>query len=179
MKLTKFNDIPKFTNPGRYHVDQSFPYLVEFIQREVAEENLVMNPDFQRGHVWTQRQQEAYIEFLLRGGTSGRDVYFNHPGWNEPVEPGAYCEYTCVDGLQRITAIQRFVNNEIKAFGSYFREFTDKAHLTMNTIRVHINDLKTRKEVLTWYLEMNSGGTPHSKKELDRVKALLESENAN
>jgi hypothetical protein len=37
---------------------------------------------------------------------------------------------------------------------------------------VHVNDLKSKKEVLTWYIEMNAGGTPHSKEEIDRVTAL-------
>jgi hypothetical protein len=45
-----------------------------------------------------------------------------------------------------------------------------------NNIIWHVNDLKTREEVLIWYLEMNSGGTPHTKEELDRVKRMLEKE---
>lgn len=173
MKITEFKKIPTFTNPGRYAIDQSLDYLVKFIQTEVDEYGLVLNPDFQRGHVWTEQQQIAYIKFLLRNGQTGRDLYFNNPSWHTEVPPGAYNDYVCVDGLQRITAIQRFVNNEIQVFGSYFREFTDKRHINMNTVRVHINDLSTRDEVLTWYIEMNDGGTPHSKQEIERVKAML------
>ena len=86
---------------------------------------------------------------------------------------GAYNNYVCVDGLQRITAISHFVHNELKVFGSYFREFTDSPSIIENTIRVHINDLKSYEEVLTWYIEMNSGGTPHSEREIERVKTLL------
>lgn len=33
-----------------------------------------------------------------------------------------------------------------------------------------MNDLKTEKEVLQWYIDMNSGGTPHSNMEIERVK---------
>ena len=79
-----------------------------------------------------------------------------------------------MDGLQRITAISRFVHNEIKVFGSYFKEYTDSPRIVMDTIRVNINDLKTRREVLQWYIDMNAGGTPHSKEEIDRVRGLLE-----
>lgn len=46
--------------------------------------------------------------------------------------------------------------------------------LPINTMHVHINDLKTRQEVLGWYIEMNAGGTPHSKKEIARVQSLLD-----
>lgn len=173
MAITEFKKIPKFTNPGKYQVDNALPYLVHFIEEEVNEYGLILNPDFQRGHVWTEAQQIAYIEFLLREGTSGRDIYLNNPSWHHSVPDGAYNDYVCVDGLQRITAITRFIHNEIKVFGSYFKDFTDPRNITLNTVRVHINDLQTRDEVLTWYLEMNSGGTPHTKEELDRVKAML------
>lgn len=172
-KMTEFAKIPQFTKPGQYAVDYGFTYLIDFVDEEIATAGLVMEPDFQRGHVWTERQQAAYVEFLLRGGLTGRDLYFNNPGWNQPVGPGEYADYVCVDGLQRITAIRRFVENDIKVFGSFFNEYTDKRRLGLNTIRVHINDLKTKDEVLRWYLEMNSGGTPHTKRELARVKNLL------
>ena len=91
--------------------------------------------------------------------------------WHNAVPDGAYDDFVCVDGLQRITAILRFLGNEFPAFGSYYREFEDRLSIT-NTVRVHVNDLKSKKEVLTWYIEMNAGGTPHSKEEIDRVTAL-------
>jgi len=37
-----------------------------------------------------------------------------------------------------------------------------------------VNNLKTRKEVLQWYIEFNSGGTVHTDAEIQRVKKLLE-----
>ena len=39
----------------------------------------------------------------------------------------------------------------------------------------NVNNLKTKKEVLKWYLEMNTGGTVHTKDELNKVKGMLES----
>ena len=34
------------------------------------------------------------------------------------TKPDTYKDFVCVDGLQRITSIQRFINNEIKVFNS-------------------------------------------------------------
>lgn len=68
----------------------------------------------------------------------------------------------------------RYYNNEIKAFGYYYKEMEGRPD---NIIKISVNNLKTRKEVLQWYVEMNSGGTPHSKEEINKVKNLLLEEN--
>lgn len=172
-QYTSFRAIPKLTRDGHYGADYPLPSLVRWVKEKVAEEGLLMEPDFQRGHVWTEKQQIAFIEFILRGGKSGRVLYFNNPSWNHQVEADAYNDFVCVDGLQRFTAIRRFIENEIMVFGSYYNEYTDKLDTSMNTMRVNINDLPTKAAVLQWYLEMNDGGTPHSNEEISRVKAML------
>ena len=81
----------------------------------------------------------------------------------------------CVDGLQRLTAALAFLHDEIPAFGHYYSEYEDKLPFDVDFI-FNVNDLKTKAEVLQWYIEMNAGGTPHDSKEIDRVKALLSAE---
>lgn len=174
MKCTRFADIPKFISQGNYAVDYPIDYLIKWLNEEEQEMGLQLCPDFQRGHVWTEPQQIAFVEFLLRGGKSDRDLYFNCPSWHRQVPEGAYNDYVCVDGLQRITAIRRFINNEIRAFGSYRSEYTDNPRILQDTLRVHVNDLKTKREVLQWYLEMNAGGTPHTDEEINRVRKMME-----
>ncbi|MBR0312818.1 MAG: DUF262 domain-containing protein [Oscillospiraceae bacterium] len=165
-----FDEIPRFTKQASWRADMDIETLVKRIEVWVDEYGLQLNPDFQRGHVWTEEQQIAFVEFIPRGGMTGRDLYFNHPGWMVDFEG----EFVCVDGLQRITALQRFANNEIKPFGQYFREFGGRLNLLHHYMTAHINNLKTRKEVLRWYIEMNEGGTPHSKEEIARVRTLME-----
>lgn len=177
MKLTKFADIPQFTSKGTYQVNYPLSSLVKYIEEEVKEMGLQLNPDFQRGHVWTEEQQVAWLEYHLRGGKSGNTIYLNNPFWNSVMEPkqGEYSDYVCVDGLQRITAAQRFIYNEIKVFGSYFDEYEDKLRLVNdNTIILNVNNLKSKEEVLQWYIDMNAGGTPHSKEEIQRVQKMME-----
>ena len=82
MKYTKFKEIPQFTRDGSYAIDCSLPFLKDWVADE-QNEGLELNPDFQRGHVWTREQEIAYIEFLLRGGRTGRDLYFNKPSWEK------------------------------------------------------------------------------------------------
>ena len=168
----KFRDIPRFTRTGSYAVNMSFEYLSEWIEKEKREYELQMNPDFQRAHVWTEDQQVKFVEFILRGGLTGRDLYFNHPGWMGNFKG----DFVCVDGKQRITAIQRFLNDEIRAFGQTYSEFGEPTSELDHTMIIHVNNLQTRAEVLQWYIEMNTGGTPHADEEIERVCALLKME---
>ena len=176
MKITRFIDVPRFTRDGHYEVDFPLSYFVKFIDEQINETGLELNPDFQRGNVWTEQQQVAYIEFFLRGGKTARVIYLNKPDWHLSVPKGSYNEFVCVDGLQRTTAIQKFINNEIRAFGSYYNEYTDSLRLGTDTIKVNVNDLKSKKEVLQWYLDFNTGGTVHTEQEIEKVKKLIEME---
>ena len=132
-----------------------------------------LNPIFQRGHVWTEQQQMAWLEYHLRGGKSGNTIYLNDPYWNSGVIPEKG-KYVCVDGLQRITAAQKFIHNEIKVFGSYFSEYEDKLMVLPATMILNVNNLRTDREVLQWYVDMNSGGTPHTNEEIERVKKMIQ-----
>ena len=152
------------------------PGLVKYIEEEINEMGLQLNPEFQRGHVWTEEQQIAWLEYYLRGGKSSNTIYLNNPFWHSVREPknGEYKDYVCVDGLQRITAARKFIYNEIKVFGSYYEEFEDRIRMLQQTIFVNVNDLKTEKEVLQWYIDMNSSGTPHTSDEIERVKMMIQ-----
>lgn len=171
-RITQFDDIPQFTRQGSWECDFDLDGVLRFIANEQKDNRLNMDPDFQRGHVWTNEQQVRWIEFFLRGGRTGRVLYFNHPGWGSNYKG----EMVIVDGKQRCEAIRRFLGNEIVAFGSYFCEFTDTLRRSGHTMRINVNNLKTRAEVISWYCDMNAGGTPHSDEEIARVKLLLEAE---
>ncbi len=170
--MARFRDIPKFTPWGHYAVDISWGYLKDYLVRMDEGYSFDRDPDFQRGHVWTREQQIAYVEFILKGGRSGRDILTNCPGWSH----GKTGQMVLVDGKQRLTAVLAFLDDQIPAFGHRYYQFTDRLDLIDHSFRWHVNDLKTRQEVLTWYLELNAGGTPHTEAELARVRALLDEE---
>lgn len=169
----RFRDIPQFTSSGAWECDYDLEGVVRFIE-DRHDQQLNMNPDFQRPHVWTRKQQIAWLEFFLRGGKNGRVIYFNHPGWMRDYKG----EFVIVDGKQRCQAIQQFIHNKIRVFGAYFREYEDRRFMMHHTIRINVNDLKTRAEVLQWYIDMNAGGTPHTNKQIAKVKELLTQEPA-
>ena len=80
MKYTKFGDIPQFARDGNYQCDVNISRVPRWIKDMEEDMNLQLNPDFQRGHVWTEEQQIAWLEFFLKGGKSGLYTLIVHRG---------------------------------------------------------------------------------------------------
>lgn len=177
----KVTDIQKFFQI-HYCVDQPWKSIEATLQswgdRTGLPGSLGLNldPDFQRGHVWTEDKQIAFIEFCLRGGEYSRTILFNHPNWD-----GNYVgEMVLVDGKQRLEAVRKFVRNELPIFGgNRLNDFDDPKKLLRSSeasLKFGVNRLKTRREVLEWYLQINTGGVVHTAEEIAKVEALLRQE---
>jgi hypothetical protein len=82
MKIDDFQKIPPYTRSGSYAVDIPLDHLERSLTRYAVEYHLDMDPEFQRGYVWTPEQQIRFVEHVLRdGAVTGKDVYFNCPSW--------------------------------------------------------------------------------------------------
>jgi hypothetical protein len=180
----KFRDLPKIIYGGNYAVDVPWSHLERWVEDLGKDGPLELDPDFQRGHVWDDPKRAKYVEYCLRGGQSSRSLWWNAKGWpmsgKNPVQ--------IVDGKQRLEAVRKFLRNELTVFmhvrrqteprartGWRYSDFTDTLGLN-TTLRMHVNNLATREEVLAWYLDLNDGGVVHTDEELLRVKQLLEEE---
>lgn len=170
--MAKYGDIPKLPQ-AHYEIDVEWGFLAACLTRFTEGYQLDMNPDFQRGHVWTIVQQRAYIEWILMGGESGKVIFFNCPGWQCRAVEGPM---VLVDGKQRIEAVLGFLRDEVLAFGYLKSQYIDRLRIVHAGFKVRVAALDTRADVLRWYLAINAGGTPHSKRELDRVRAMLAKE---
>lgn len=172
-KYTRFRDIPPFISWGGYEADVSWNYLEDWIERMRRDIGVELDPDFQRAHVWTEAQQIAYVEHCLRGGSGGRMILWNCHDWNEHT--GLH-PVVLVDGKQRIEAVRAFLRDDIKAFRTKYSNYKDKLDFVRYRFRFNINSLKTRAEVLQWYLEINDGGVVHTDEEIEKVRQMLQAE---
>ena len=163
----KFKDIEQVSN-ARYAVTVPWSSIERTFSEYREGFSLDLDPPYQRGHVWSQAQQISYVEFILRGGSSGRDLYFNCPGFVNHIGDN---EMTLVDGKQRLTAALLFLDNEIPAYGHLIRQYEDKPHTLDHSFIFHVNDLEG-VEVLKWYIHLNSG-IAHTEEELDRVRRMI------
>ena len=168
---TDFSQIPRFIE-GNDVVD----IPLSGIQRQLDEYRkfygLDMEPDFQRAHVWTQDQQAAFVEHVLRGGRN-TVIRWNCTGWSRNTRSAGPVQL--VDGKQRLTAVLAFISNQAPAFGTKYMDYTGRLEITTG-LKFMTNDLRTRAEVLEWYLEINRGNIAHTPEEIKKVEILLASE---
>ena len=149
------------------------------IQRRMADGgdgafNFDTEPDYQRGHVWSDRQASQFVGHLIEGGSVPPIVINTDPTYARSDE--------IVDGKQRLTAVCRWLNGEVPAeltdgrkvnYGDLDEE--SQRYLTSlsgPTITANYVQLP-RSEVLRLYLRLNRGGTIHTDAEIDRVRGLL------
>lgn len=171
MPLT-FKDIPQFPHAA-YKVHVPWNHIESHLENLAeGKGGLDLDPDFQRAHVWTEEQQRAYVEYQLMGGEVSQTIVFNCPGWMKRSDEGTV---QLVDGKQRLEAVRKFMRGDLKVFGQTVEEFGRFPSMHY-LLQFSVCALETREEVLSLYLNINAGGTPHSKKELDKVRKLLEKE---
>lgn len=178
-KMTWF-DIRQFTRAANYNINVSWGYLEQALARWAEDYTVEIEPEFQRAHVWSDDQRSRYVEYVLRGGKSSRVLHWNCPDFGVGSKDKAFNRtITLVDGLQRLTAVRRFLRGEVRAFGLLCSEFEGKVPaMGYMDFVFAVNDLPTYAEVLEWYIDLNAGGVAHTDDEIARVRTLLEAEAA-
>jgi hypothetical protein len=164
----------KFVPSPNYRVNVPWDYLESNLLRWQDPKDgvaiLNLEPEFQRLHVWTPLQQTKFIEYILQGGMSGREIYFNCTGWMKDFRG----PFVIVDGKQRLHAVREFLTNKVPIFGgNYCKDIQGRLPFGAQFIFC-VNDLNTHAEVIRWYLEMNTGGTPHTAEEIAKAELILE-----
>jgi len=175
-KIIRCNSIPKKIPTGNYKVNSMLEYLKGTIDRYKENYGLDLDPDFQRGHVWSLEQRISYVEFILQDGESN-PIFFNCPNWMNGKKEG---NMVIVDGKQRLTSLLMFLNNEFTVFKNLDDDnigyYADEFNVIPNDVIFIINDLPTRKQTLEWYLQMNKGNIAHTSEEIEKVEKLLRAE---
>lgn len=164
-----------------YHLN----YLKKFLDEEekTAIENggkFELNPDFQRGHIWSVGQQIHFIENLLKG-IAELKIIFNCPTWNaisnvDTTDINQF-DFVCLDGLQRITAVLDFIDMKFKIFNNtYSHEDLKGTYFDLKKYKFNIEmyNFDNKRDMIKFYIDYNTGGTPHSESEILRVKKMLE-----
>ena len=152
-----------------YHVDVGIGTL----ERHIEQYSIDLDPVYQRGHVWTELQEELFVGAFLENNNSMPPFWMN---WTGPHHASS----EVVDGKQRIKACRRWLKGEIIArcpcgIDIWHKDLddVDRTGLLFNfSMSWNFVDLSP-VEVMKFYLRLNAGGTIHSPKELDKVRKLI------
>lgn len=164
----------------RYLVDVGLTYIESQLEYFRKEYGLDLIPEFQRGHVWSQEQQIAFIEGMLRNTVkgSGLVIEFNAPSWRGSQAAGDLSEeIQVIDGLQRLTSVRLFMDGKLHPFGLSVSDLKGTEFNPARSIfglKFAVHSFCWKKDLLQYYIDINSGGTPHSQEEILRVKKLME-----
>ena len=152
---------------------------VQFLIKFIAENQLDLNPIYQRDYVWSTEQKQSFINSLVQGKTTIKPTYlYNNVPINEPM-------YEVLDGKQRINAVLSYMKNEFSVNGFYYRDLsiidTNKfLHLPVEYTRIkyfhpqkgHITmPLENKIEL---FLQINEYGQRMSDKDLEKAKKYIQ-----
>lgn len=94
--------------------------ILEIVQK-IKDKNLILNPDYQRSEVWDKKKKTSFIESLYMEIMIPPIYVVEIPG-ESVLEIN---KYEVVDGKQRLTAIQSFINNNLELEKASLEYYTD------------------------------------------------------
>lgn len=132
--------------------------------------DLDLNPSYQRPYVWTQKEQDEFMTTLITGFPCGViaiavDSKFNESHWVEVI-----------DGKQRLTTIMKFWNNEIgipmpngsRLFWDEMGRHEQRAFENLSLPALGLDEC-SKKDRLEYFLKLNFAGMPQSQEHMNRV----------
>jgi hypothetical protein len=162
--MTRIKDIYK---PAEY---QGAPLTLHLKYLRVGLSHLNMSPPYQRGHVWTQPQQELFMGHLLSGGEVLPIII------HRPVCITGDEQDELLDGKQRLTAILAWLDGKIGARVEdqlvFVGDLDSISPLSITAKYINIPSFENRKK---FYVRLNTAGTPHTKEEIEAALAAKES----
>ena len=162
------DDEPPTVDPAEMVVIEKADRSLSELHRWNREGRLILDPEWQRNYVWDDKRASRLIESFLMG-IPVPVVY---------LAKTADQKYEVIDGVQRLTSVFRFFDNQLALRGidalSDYRGLTFSAlpqvqqnTLTDATLRTLELSSKTSKELLFVIFErLNTGGMPLSDMEI-------------
>lgn len=137
--------------------------------------DLDLNPSYQRPYVWKQKEQDAFMKTLITGFPCGIiaiavDSEFNESRWVEVI-----------DGKQRLTTIMKFWNNEIgipmpngsRLFWGEMERHEQRAFENISLPALGLDECNI-KDRLNFFLKVNFAGVPQSPEHMQAILTMYE-----
>lgn len=148
---------------------------IEMYLKQVAEQEINFNPEYQRGLVWTISQKQEYIKALLLGNCKLSATFI----YNEDIKQKKDI-YELLDGKQRLSTVLSFIKNEFNVNGFYYKDLSKvdiyrflRTPYDYTLIRYYNNNKKYNipiEQKIELFLQINDYGTKIPDQELNKIK---------
>lgn len=151
---------------------------VQFLIKYISENQIDLNPPYQRDYVWIIEQKQSFITALIQGKTTLKPTYlYNNVPVNEPM-------YEVLDGKQRINAVLSYLKNEFDINGLYYRELSAFDARKFLKIPVEYTRIKyyhpehghitmPLRDKIELFLQINEYGQRMSDEDLEKAKQFI------
>lgn len=129
-----------------------------------------MNPVYQRGDVWDDKDKEALIDSIFHQVDIGKFTFirneYSHEGYG----------YEILDGKQRLTTLVDFYEGRFPYHGLYYQDMTNHEQCHFDDFQVNMAECSNLKETDKYriFIILNTRGKAMEEKDLDKVRALYE-----
>ncbi len=133
------------------------------------------HPNYQRPLVWTLKQKQDFVLFILRGGRSDLIVSDNFARDDiDLLNDMNIADYDFIDGQQRINALIDFYNGkfDIEFNGQILNNKTYDVNKI--SVTVGILNFKNLQQILQYYIDINTLGSQHEVNDIKIAVDLLE-----
>lgn len=163
-------EIMRFEDDAHLHFMQAgIDSLFDYYYRN----NLNMEPDYQRGHIWNLDDKVALIDSIFNNIEIGKFVFI-FTGYK------GNSHYEILDGKQRLTALVEFFEGRFKYRGKTFFELSgrDQSHFERYSISyARTENVMTNEQKYKYFLKMNTFGKAQDPAHIEYVKNLLRNKN--
>ncbi|BDH16537.1 MAG: hypothetical protein [Bacteriophage sp.] len=155
-------------------------YLINIEEMHLKDKEIPKNlfpirgiPKYQRNNdKWTQEMQRSFVENIFLGASSEILLCSIEENLNDSL----YLDCKVLDGLQRLTALKKFVDNELEIFNGKKREDFERNNMFKRNIAdrlvIKIYSFNNEKEAVKFYIAMNRNIT-HSNEDIKRAETYL------
>lgn len=137
-----------------------------------------LDPEYQRGHVWTEEQKVDLIDSIFKNVDIGKFTIIRRPWGDDPNKPKTQLLYEVLDGKQRITAMLDFYLGRLKYKGMYIHEMHpyDRNHFKNYRISYAETAPLTKEQKYRYFLKLNTTGTPVDPEHIKKVYSMWQKE---
>ena len=155
-----------------YHVNFGLGAVTNFIDQYDVD----LNPVYQRDYVWSEEQKILFVGAAIENPNAVPAFWLN---WVSKDFRRSHSEI--VDGKQRLSAIISWMGGKIPAVCPcgetvWYKDLdeVDLRNIDSGT-SLDFNFVELNpKEVMKFYIRLNSGGTVHSKDDIEKVRKMID-----